>query len=100
VSGPSRCTSCRNCAQAHKFRGWYGDQPEQTYKHNQISILESTITRWIVRVSTTTASSTGRMKWSAVDLICEYLFYVGLRENPAERSGKTSLLGVGRYHEK
>ena len=28
----------------HKFRGWRGDQPEQTFKHNQISILESQVT--------------------------------------------------------
>jgi hypothetical protein len=30
---------CR--AKPHKFRGFYGDLPEQTYKHNQITILES-----------------------------------------------------------
>ena len=29
-------------AKTHKFRGWYGDEPEQTFKHNQITVLEST----------------------------------------------------------
>jgi hypothetical protein len=34
---------CR--ARTHKFRGFYGDLPEQTYKHNQITILESNVFR-------------------------------------------------------
>ena len=30
-------------ARQHKFNGYFGDGPEQTFKHNQITILESTI---------------------------------------------------------
>jgi len=30
-------------AKEHKFRGWKGTKPEQTYKHNQITILETNV---------------------------------------------------------
>lgn len=30
-------------AKPHTFRGYYGDQPEQTFKHNQITVLETNI---------------------------------------------------------
>jgi hypothetical protein len=30
-------------AKEHKFRGWKGTGPEQTYKHNQITILETNV---------------------------------------------------------
>ena len=30
-------------AKEHKFRGWKGTEPEQTYKHNQITVLETNV---------------------------------------------------------
>jgi hypothetical protein len=30
-------------ARQHKFKGYFEEGPEQTFKHNQITILESTI---------------------------------------------------------
>jgi hypothetical protein len=63
-------------AKTHKFRGWYGDQPEQTYKHNQISILESTITPVDREDFDHSGFQYGEDEVVSVDLICEYLFYV------------------------
>jgi hypothetical protein len=63
-------------AKTHKFRGWYGDQPEQTYRHNQISILESTITPVDRESFDHSGFQYGEDEVVSVDLICEYLFYV------------------------
>ncbi len=63
-------------AKTHKFRGWYGDQPEQTYKHNQISILESTISPVDRESFDHSGFQYGQDEVVSEDLICEYLFYV------------------------
>lgn len=63
-------------AKAHKFRGWHGDQPEQTYKHNQITILESTITPIDREDFDHSGFQYGDDEVVSVDLICEYVFYV------------------------
>ncbi len=63
-------------AKSHKFRGWYGDQPEQTYKHNQISILESTISPVDREDFDHSGFQYGEEEVVSVDVICEYLFYV------------------------
>ena len=59
-------------AKQHKFRGFAGDEPEQTYQHNQITVLESKF------------MSAGDEPYSLydygdspvveLDLICEYIF--------------------------
>ncbi len=61
-------------AKSHTFRGFYGDQPEQTYEHNQITILETSI-------SPVEADSFAHMLYHygdrpvvELDLICEYVF--------------------------
>jgi hypothetical protein len=59
-------------AKTHKFRGWFGDQPEQTYKHNQISILESQIAPVDREDFDHSSFQYGDEEVVDVDLICEY----------------------------
>jgi hypothetical protein len=59
-------------AKTHKFRGWLGDQPEQTYKHNQISILESQIAPVDPEDFEHSSFEYGKEEVVDVDLICEY----------------------------
>jgi hypothetical protein len=63
-------------AKTHKFRGWFGDLPEQTYKHNQISILESSITPIDREDFDHSSFQYGEDEVVSVDLICEYVFNV------------------------
>lgn len=58
----------------HKFRGWRGDQPEQTFKHNQISILESQIIPVDREDFNHSGYEYGPDEVVDVDLICEYVF--------------------------
>jgi len=64
---------CR--AKEHKFRGFYGNEPEQTFLHNQISILESSVGP----VDKTSRSHDlyryGDLPVVELDLLCEYVFY-------------------------
>lgn len=64
-------------AKPHKFRGWFGEQPEQTYKHNQISILESSVTPVDREDFNHSSYVYGEDEVVNVDLICEYVFNVG-----------------------
>lgn len=62
-------------AKQHEFRGFSGEEQEQVFKHNQITILESTI-KGIDREDA--AHNLYRYGDGAVielDLICEYIFY-------------------------
>jgi hypothetical protein len=63
-------------AKQHKFRGYpLGDGPEQTFKHNQISILESNIEP--IDTQNDPSHYLYRYGEDAVvelDLICEYIF--------------------------
>jgi hypothetical protein len=63
---------CRE--RTHQFRGWRGDQPEQTFKHNQISILESQITPVDREDNNHSGYEYGPDEVVDVDLICEYVF--------------------------
>ena len=60
--------------ETHKFRGWRGDQPEQTFKHNQISILESQVTPVDREDLNHSGYEYGPDEVVDVDLICEYVF--------------------------
>lgn len=60
-------------AKEHKFRGFSGTEPEQTFKHNQITVLESNATA----VEEGPMHDYYRYGDDAVvelDLICEYIF--------------------------
>jgi hypothetical protein len=61
-------------AKTHKFRGWRGDQPEQTFKHNQITILESQITPIDREDRNHSGYEYGPEEVVDVDLFCEYVF--------------------------
>lgn len=61
-------------AKTHKFRGWRGDQPEQTYKHNQTTILESSILPVDREDYTHSSYEYGEDEIVDVDLVCEYVF--------------------------
>jgi hypothetical protein len=61
-------------AKQHKFRGFSGEEQEQVFKHNQITVLESNI-RSIDREDTThNFYRYGEDAVVELDLICEYIF--------------------------
>jgi hypothetical protein len=62
-------------AKTHKFRGWLGDQPEQTYKHNQISILESQLAPVDREDFDHSSFQYGDDEVVDVDLVCEYALF-------------------------
>ncbi len=61
-------------AKTHKFRGWRGDQPEQTFKHNQIAILESHILPVDREEPDHSSYEYGPDEVVDMDVICEYVF--------------------------
>ncbi len=61
-------------AKTHKFRGWYGDQPEQTFKHNQIAVLESNVIPVDIEDLDHNTYRYGSDTVVDLDLICEYIF--------------------------
>ncbi len=62
-------------AKEHTFFGWYGDQPEQTFKHNQITVLENRVTPVDREDFDHSSYRYGDDAVVALDLICEYLFH-------------------------
>jgi hypothetical protein len=78
-------------AKTHKFRGWLGDQPEQTYKHNQISILESSITPVDREDYNHSSYVYGEDEVVDVDLTCEYVFYKAAYETIKPQVVKTDI---------
>jgi hypothetical protein len=61
-------------AKEHTFKGWEGDQPAQTFKHNQITILESSMSSIDTEGRDHARYRYGREKVVELDLICEYVF--------------------------
>jgi hypothetical protein len=66
-------TLCR--AKEHKFRGFYGKEPEQTFKHNQITVLETKLSPINPLNLEHQAYRYGDDAVEEMDIICEYLFY-------------------------
>ena len=65
-------------AKQHKFRGWFGREQEQIFKHNQITILESSIGP-IDPKDSEYEKTHGLYRYGEdavveLDLICEYIF--------------------------
>jgi hypothetical protein len=58
----------------HKFRGIYGKQPEQTFVHNQISILESSVAPLDKENYVHDMYRYGDLPVVELDLLCEYVF--------------------------
>lgn len=62
-------------AKEHKFRGYPGGtDPEQTFKHNQITILESSITAISLTGADHRYYSYGDDNVAELSLVCEYIF--------------------------
>jgi hypothetical protein len=62
----------------HKFKGWRGEDPEVTYKHNQITILKTTIEPVVIN-ATTGSMNADRYRYGddaivQLNLVCEYVF--------------------------
>jgi len=62
-------------AKQHKFRGFSGDAQEQTLKHNQITVLESSISPVNRDDGVHGLYRYGDDAVVTLDLICEYIFY-------------------------
>jgi len=62
-------------AKQHKFRGFSGDEQEMTFKHNQITVLESTISQVDREDPSYSLYQYGEDAVVRLDLICEYIFY-------------------------
>jgi hypothetical protein len=67
-------------AKKHKFRGFYGDLPEQEFQHNQITILESNIAPVNRDSYEHDLYRYGDGAVVELDLFCEYLFHKGAYE--------------------
>lgn len=61
-------------AKTHKFHGWYGNDTEQTFKHNQITVLEQSIIPVDLEDNMHAVYRYGPGAVVELDLICEYLF--------------------------
>jgi len=59
-------------AKEHKFKGFSGDEPEQTFKHNQITVLETKFRS--VEDEAYSLYDYGQDVVVELDLICEYIF--------------------------
>lgn len=59
-------------AKEHKFRGFSGNEPEQTFKHNQITVLETKFRS--VEDDAYSLYDYGEDSVVELDLICEYIF--------------------------
>jgi len=58
----------------HKFRGFSGDQPEQDFVHNQISVLESSVGPLDKESPVHELYRYGDLPVVELDLLCEYVF--------------------------
>lgn len=81
-------------AKTHKFRGWYGEKPEQTFKHNQITILESSIIPVDLEDPDHGSYRYGDESVVGLDLICEYLFIKAGYEEVKPQEIKNDILGI------
>ncbi len=61
-------------AKQHKFRGFFGGEQEQVFKHNQITVLESNIRSIDRENATHNLYRYGEDAVVELDLVCEYIF--------------------------
>jgi len=85
---------CR--ARPHKFRGFYGDLPEQTYKHNQITILESNVVPLDKQRAQHFYHRYGDEAVVELDLICEYVFDVAAYDKIQPQQVKDDILNASQ----
>jgi len=71
-------------AKEHKFKGWDGEiEPSETFKHNQITILESNIQPIDPESAEHAYYRYGKDAVVELDLICEYILKGWLRQDKA-----------------
>jgi len=81
-------------AKTHKFRGWYGEKQEQTFKHNQITVLESSIIPVDLEDPDHGSYRYGSGAVVGLDLICEYLFIKDGYEEVKPKEIQNDIQGV------
>jgi len=79
----------------HKFRGVYGDEPEQTFVHNQISVLESSVGPVDRQSVQHQLYRYGDLPIVELDVLCEYVLprttefeYIKPQQIKAELAGE------------
>lgn len=78
-------------AKPHKFSGWKGNEPAQTYLHNQITILESGTAPVDPETIEHMAYRYGDAQVVELDLICEYVFNKAAYEAIKPQQVKTDI---------
>jgi hypothetical protein len=81
-------------AKTHKFRGWYGDDPEQTFKHNQITVLEHSVIPIDLENYEHASYRYGPGAVVELDLICEYLFVAAGYDEVKPKVIRNDLQGI------
>jgi len=81
-------------AKEHEFRGFSGQGPKQTFRHNQITILESNIRSINLEDKEHEMYRYGDDAVVELDLICEYLFNKSGYEEIKPESVKKELASV------
>ncbi len=82
-------------AKEHTFRGWYGDEPAKKYRHNQITVLESSISPVEQTDYQHDMYRYGDDPVVDLDLICEYIFQKAAYEDVKPQQVKDDQLGEG-----
>ena len=79
-------------AKQHKFKGWFGEKQEKTFKHNQITILASGVESIDREDSEHELFRYGDDAIVKLDLVCEYIFnkasYEGIKPESIKESSK------------
>ncbi len=82
-------------AKQHKFRGFLGDTEEQTFKHNQITILSSNISPVDREAQDHRLYRYGQEAMSTLVLTCEYIFNKNGYEEIKPEIVKQDMTGQG-----
>jgi len=79
-------------AKEHRFKGFFGEEQEQIFKHNQITILESQVSPIDREDEAHNLYRYGKDAVVELDLICEYIFNKNGYEEIKPESVKRELL--------
>jgi len=81
-------------AKSHKFRGWDGEGPEQTFLHNQITVLENNVIPVDLEGLDHATYRYGADAVVDLDLICEYIFQKAGYEGVKPQVIKDDIAGI------
>jgi hypothetical protein len=79
-------------AKTHAFRGWDGKDPEQTFKHNQITVLEQSIIPVDLEDNMHAVYRYGPGAVVELDLICEYVFPKSAQPKEGDPNGLADMM--------